>query len=793
MIKNYFISAWRNLTQNKLLGFINLFGLTIGLASALLVASFVSNEYNYDDFHTKKDRLYRLVKTVDDGKAVTLNVGSNIPQGPAFKQTIPEIEGYCRIARVDGSIYTKDNAFSDRITYADANFLTLFSFKLLSGNADKVLKEPGKILLTEESAIKYFGSTDVVGKVLNIGSAEKIIPHVVEGIIQDPPFYSSIKFGIVTNIEPWNKNNPDAGCWGCNYLQTFLLLKNPANYTSFEIKLQDVFNRNVPASPTALSNNKDVQKIRYTIQPVNDLHLKTQIAERLKNESFASVKHIGLLIKIAILILFIAGCNFVIISLAKSLHRKKEIGIRKVIGGKRKQLVMQFMAESFLLTFLSAPLALLLAWIMSPHLASFLNIGQGTIPISFNANFIISGLAILLLTGLLAGIYPSIILSGFKPLEILNNRLRFTNKNKLTKALIVLQFAISIFFVTATIIVNRQYDFLVNKDLGYKTSNVAIAYVPISDYSKSDYLKNMLLSTPGIEQATLTNSGDWGMTTNMKLADGQEQEAQFQFVDETFIHALDVPLSQGKNFSGQSTDSAVCLVNESFVKETHMGSPVNQKITFREKDYNIIGVMKDCQFTSLKSSMKAGVLFKRSPGQFGEFFVKYEPSQKKEIRAILANVIKKAYPTLVPAITTLDERIERQYQAEGKIKDIASFCAIICILLSCTGLYGLVSLSLQYRVKEIGIRKVLGASVSNITTMIANNFLTLVLIGSLIALPLAWLLTNKWLQDFAYRIPVSWWLFGLAVLIVLLIAFVTIVFQTIKTAMGNPVNSLRNE
>lgn len=794
MWKNYFVIALRNLSQHKLLSSITIFGLALGLSSALLVASYISNEYSYDNFYANGDRLYRLIKTINHDQVNSISTGSNIPQGPTFKQSIPEVESYCRLAKNRRAVVSINNhAFAEKVNFADSNFFKLFSFQLLSGNAEQLLRTPNKLVLSEESAVKYFGYTDVIGKMVDISIGGKQQPYMVEAVMKNAPANSSIQPTAILPIKSFISFNPDADDWGSNYLETFLLLKQPANYSVIEKKFQLVFEKYAfTGIKDPAARNNFLANTKYHIQPMNDIHLNSQTAERLGVESFSDTKSTGLLAKISLLILFIAGSNFVIISLARSLHRKKEVGIRKVVGGKREQLVMQFMTESFLITAVSTPIALFFAKVMSPYLASFLNLKQGVIPITFSPVFVITALLILFLTALLAGFYPAVVLSGFKPLQVLQNHLRFTNKNQLTRSLIVLQFSISIFFFTATVILNAQYDFMVAKDIGYNTSDIVTAYIDMDDYSQSQHIKNILGSTPGVESSSFTN-WDWGQKSNIALPNGHELEAAFQSVDETFLNTLSIPLIQGQNFTGGPGDSLYCLVTESFARQAHLATVINQQLVFRNKNYLVRGIIKDYQYATLKSPLQPMLLIKRKPSQFGEFFIRCLPGKKNEVSAALPGILKNTNPNSIPAITSLTQRIADQYKDEDKMKQVASFCALICILLSCTGLYGLVSLSLQYRTKEISIRKILGATVSGIIRMISGRFLSLVLIAYIISFPLVCLLANKWLQNFAYRISLSWWMFGLAGASVLVIAFLTIFFQSLKTALMNPSKYLRSE
>lgn len=793
MIRNYFLVAWRNLMRNKLHGAINIFGLSIGLAAAFLVASYIRNEYRYDKFHNDNDRIYKLVKIIKDqnGNEFFSN-GSNLPQGPAFKESIPEIREFCRIARSKIVIRTDKGLFSERLSYVDSSFADIFSFTLLKGNASSILREPGKVVITESIAIKYFGNTDAVGQIMNIGKGGELIPHAVEAVIADAPQQSSIQFTILSSMGPFVKMNPDADSWGSNYLETYLLLNKPVDYRVFEDKLRLVYEKNAYSGINdPAERNKLLQKTRYSLQPLTDMHLNKEAADRFPGVSLPGKDQIGLLTKISILILFIAGANFVTLSLANSLRRKKEIGIRKVVGGKRKQLVFQFMAESFLLTFLSAPIALVVSSFMAPHLASFLNIPA--IPITFDPGFIVLLLVILCCTAALAGLYPAIVLSGLKSLEILYSRVTLANKNYLTKALIVLQFAITIFFISSTIILGKQYRLLVEKDLGYNSKNIVTMSLEMPDYAKNTQIKTAMAALPDVERSTFTN-WDYGSVTNFSLNNNQQLESQYQFVDHDFLDVFDIKLLQGRNFYPESAvDSATCLISESFLKQAQIESPLLQQIEFGNKKYTIAGIISDYQYASLKTVLKPMVLFKRKPLQFGEFFIKCKPGKNALVKTALPAVANAFDPVAIPVLDDLDHRLSNQYKDEGKMKNIANFSALICILLSCTGLYGLVRLSLQYRVKEIGIRKVIGANIPDIVYMLSKNFILLVIIALLLVSPLAWYFTQQWLQEFAYRVKVEWWMFALAGSIAMIIAFLTIGVQAVKAALANPVKSLRTE
>jgi len=497
---------------------------------------------------------------------------------------------------------------------------------------------------------------------------------------------------------------------------------------------------------------------------------------------------------IALLILLIACINFINLTVAHSLKRAKEIGIRKVVGGQRKQLVLQFMGESFILCFIAFLFAIILVQVLLPF---FNEVANKALAFSYllDTKLVLGYIGLFLLTGLLAGFYPAVVLSRFNPVETLYGRLRLTNKNYLSKGLVVFQFTLSTFLIIATFIIYSQFNYLTHFDLGYNDKNVAIVNAGYINRDKLQAFKNELLKNASIQNVSADMGGRWG--THGHINGATDIGFDFRIIDENYFSLFEIPVIKGRSFSRDiSTDtSQAAVVNETFVKTAGWKNPLGQVVDFfyDNKKYSVIGVIKDYHFVALNEKTGPEIFMTRPTQDLRDIFIKLKPVGTAETLHFIEATFKKLFPFQPYQIKFKDEENARQYESEAKWKQIISFGAILTIFISCIGLFGLATLAAEKRTKEIGIRKVLGASVAIIVRKLSNDFLKLVIIAAFIAIPVAWLVMNKWLDDYPYKIKLNVWTFGFAVILVMLVALLTISYQSIKSALANPVKSLRTE
>jgi putative ABC transport system permease protein len=799
MFKNYFKTAFRNLARNKAFSIINLLGLSIGLACCILIILYTKDETSFDRFQTQKDRLYQLTCQISrkDGTSDKYGMGAMV-QGPAFKKEIPGIEEYVRVNNYWEVVVKKGNeTFNEKITWADENFFTLFSFPLVSGNPKTVLSSMNGIVLTEEMAKKYFGTTRAIGRTMELEINKKFELFVVSGIAKPSPQNSSITFHMVLPYKYYEKVNPEDGWLWLSY-STYFLLNPQANIRTIEAKMAQVYLARAGTQIEEAKKHGGMEdKFTWGLRPFLNMHLDT---------SYRSDSSLGasnpiysyILSGIALFILLIACINFVNLTVAQSLKRAKEIGVRKVVGGRRPQLIGQFLTESFIVCFIAFALALLLAKIALPLFNELAN-KRLALGYLFDAKLVTGMIGLFLLTGLAAGAYPALVLSGFNPVETLYNRTRLAGRNYLAKGLVVVQFALATFLIVATLFIYGQFNYLTHKDLGYNDRNLLVLTVGEGDHDhhqRSHLFQSEFSKDPGITSVAPRMQGVWYTNTR---AGGKEFDVRYEHADESYLPTLQVPIVEGRNFSkdfpADSTNSV--LVNQAYVAAAGWkGSAIGKTVDFlngRNTNLTIVGVLQDYHYESLKEKIKPQLFTIDEKLPLGSFLIRLNPDHiPQTLRGI-----EKTYRTLVPyhpfRYDFMQDLNFKNYEAEAKWKQIITLSAILTIFISCIGLFGLTMLSAEKRFKEIGIRKVLGASSGSIVQLLSGNFIKLVLLANVIAFPIAWWAINTWLHNFAYRISLNWWVFALAGSIAVIIALLTVGAQALRAATANPVHSLRTE
>ena len=806
MLSNYIKISVRHLWQNKLYSIINLLGLSVAIACVLLAVLFIRDERSYDHFHEKEKNLYRIVTNVTDEKGIKKTVGgTGQPQGPAFKEAVPEIVNYVRLMGGDikGDVIGNNKTLNLQMLFADESFFNLFSFPLLKGDAKTALNDISSVVITETVAKKFFNSIDVIGKTLNGDadpSAQKLgKPMTITGVAKDIPNNSSIRFEILLPMRFMQLSFTDSA-WLNQYLGTFVLLKPGSDIKSIAAKFDRVFATHAGYQVTESRKLYDYDpKISYGLQHITDIHLNplpTGTGWReggIVNESNPVFS--WLFLGIALFILFMAAVNFVNISIAGSLKRAKEVGVRKITGGSKRQIILQFLFESAFICLAAFLLALLLTNISLP-LFNELSGKQLEFSESLNLQLLGWFAVILVFIVFLTGFYPAYVLSAFKPKEVLYNKQKLSGRNLFGRSLVVLQFSLAVFFIIATIIYYWQMNYIRTKDLGYDPYQVVRTEIRGNrDYKAvQDVFRSELAKEPSVKYVSF---GGGGQVYDLKLGE-RKMDVVHEVIDEYRLPAMQIKLKAGRNISlatGSDKRHAV-IVNEAFVKAAGLESPLGSQLyindRFDKELKTIVGVVEDYHTGSLYEPIKPAVLFV-CEWDAGAIWVRIEKQNQRRALKAIEVAYKKAMPTALYEYNFLDELNAKAYEQEQRWQKIISVAAVLSIIICCLGLFGLAHLATQRRIKEIGIRKVLGATVSGIAALLTKDFLKLVLISLFVASPIAWWIMNKWLQDFAYRINIGWWMFALAGLIAIVIAMITVSFQAIKVAVANPVKSLRTE
>lgn len=803
MIKNYFKIAVRNLVRHKGVSFINIFGLAVGMACCLLIMLYVKDEISYDRYHKNADRIYRLVKDFINDDGTKLPDATTPPAlAMAIQKEIPEVESVTRVFPGWGRKYLfqyADKRFLEEKLYRiDSSFFDVFTFPFVKGDAKSSLKELNSVLLTETSATKYFGYDDPMGKVLRTDLGDLM----VTGVLKDVPSNSHFHFDFLVSVRKIG-GAIDAN-WGFYNFYTYVKLKPNTAIAGVVPKIQALYKK----------NQTEGTNIFY-VQPLSSIHLQSNLKWELEPNSDKLYVYVFSII--ALFVILIACINYINLTTARSSLRAKEIGVRKVSGAVRSLLVKQFLLESVFTSLIALTIALILAFITLP-LVNQLTQKQLSLFSSANSSMLIVSLLAAALIGLTAGIYPAIYLSSFKPVLVLKGfRIPGYGVFSLRKALVVFQFTISVVMIAGTLIVIRQVNYVQNKKMGLNKDQVMIIQGAGELRSTAGYegFKNELTEMPGVKSLAGADGVIGGQNwTNSIRAKGSQnaQLVNFLTVGYDFLDVMGIEVKEGRGFSKQfpadtlqegergtvERQSGSIIFNETAVKQLGIAEPaIGKQIVWGEDEdttYNltVVGVVRDFHFTSLRDEIKP-FAFVSEPPREGLLTVKLETTNLQNNIAQIEKKWDKFSPNRPFQYSFLDETFSRLYQSEERFKKIFLYITALAIIIACLGLFGLAAFVTEQRIKEIGIRKVLGASVSNITTLLSKDFLKLVLIAVIIASPVAWWVMNKWLQDFAYRINVGWWIFIVAGITALLIALFTVSTHAIKAAMTNPIKNLRTE
>lgn len=799
MFKNYLRTALRNLRKNKLYSAINIFGLTVGLAACLLIGVYINHELGYDKFNANAGRIVRATMEYSHSGTVNTVASTGTKVGPQFKRTFPAIEAYVRTYISSSVIKQGDKVFDEpRILFADDPFFKVFSFKLVDGNAATALDAPDKIVLTRSMARKYFGNENAINKTLNVIGRDMTVSAVCE----DAPQNSQLKFDFVTQFLNLSNGVKEETWWNANWV-TYFLLKDKNSIAGLQQQINNYMKTGAVRKEARLDGNN---YLAYHLEPLVKVHLYSSLAGFEPN---GSITYIYMFLVIALMILIIACANYTNLATAQSAGRSGEIGMRKVMGASRKQVFMQFIGESSVITFTAAIFAFLLGIFLIPYF-NLVTGKQFTADVLLQPVPIIALMVFCILVSFFAGLYPALVLSGTQVIGVLKKGFNFTGgNNMLRKSLIVVQFGISIFLIIYTVIILQQMNYMQTKNLGYDKDHIVV--LPIGGKMQTDFqnIKDALLQVPGVEAATASYETpefvEWGdgiSTTDEKGKHDVSLNAMP--VDLDFTKTLKMQLLAGRDF--QQSDFAMMdtsnnsenfhqpyIINEALAKkigwtpEQAIGKILDKGVTGP-----VVGVIKDFNFSSLHDPIGPLLIF-LGRNYSRTFMVRIAGDDIKKIVGGLEMVWKQRVPDRPFNYHFLDEDYHKLYQAEQRSSALFGIAAGVAIVLACLGLFGLAAFTTVQRTKEIGIRRVLGANLSNITLLVSGSFLRLVGIAILIAAPLAWWAANEWLQDFAFRIPVQLYVFVITAVITMLIALCTVGFHSVKAALMNPVKSLRTE
>lgn len=794
MLQNYMRVAWRNLTRNKVWAFTNVTGLSFGLAAVMLIILYISDEISFDRFQANGPHLYRLVHDSRDEMGKEGGGGTTGgPMAAAFLQSIPEISAACRTKGTDMQLVKKGSEIIPEYpTYADTSFFSMFSFPLIAGNPGLALSSENNIVLTEAYARKYFNSTDVLGRTLEINDNGRFETFTVSAVAANTPLNSSLRFDMLLPISRIMHAQWTQG-WMTFFTNTFFMLKPGADPAVVAKKMNAIFAEHIPGPFKEYAKDHPGVFFRYNLQPFEKMHLDKRYNATQGLNQWSNAGYSYVLGGIALFILLIACINFVNLTLARSLRRSKEIGIRKASGGTRRQLIAQFLGEALLLNLLSFGIALLLVRACLP-LFSQLAAKQLSFSYLFTGRTLFLFLALLLINSFLSGFYPALVLSGFNPVKTLYGKFRLSGKNRLGKSLIVLQFTIAIFLIVATLVMQQQFGFMLKKDPGFRVAGVVNLTLPEGDPTKIQAFRAELAKYPVIRQSAAQSIGFNNYNSAaMKVHRRDIPGVSFYKMDQYSLPLLQIPLVAGRGFSGMPADSANCLVNESMVKASGLKDPIGQRVKWEDRDFTIIGIVRDFHMESMHRRIGPCMIHQDPHWSYGNMTVLIDDTRKAEAIEAIRTSFKSVYPLSYFESGFVQNMLAEAYDGDKRWMTIVTIAAALAIALSCLGLFGLATLSIEQRIKEIGIRRVLGADVISITRLLSQDFVRLVLIAFVIAAPVAWYFGNQWLEDFAYRIHLSPYLLGGVGLGTAAIACLTIGLRAAGAARANPSASLRTE
>jgi putative ABC transport system permease protein len=816
MLHNYLKIAFRSLWRSKIHAFINVLGLSLGIACCVLIALFVKDEWTFDTFHTKAHRIYRVYAREDYGKDEKFfYTNTPFPMGPALEDNFEEVEAQVRINNIGSPVKVGENIFNEQITIGGQDFFELFDFELVSGNR-AALREQSSIVLTESMAKKYFGEADPINKTISIQLDTTFEEFTIKAVTANLPTNSSIQFELLISDLNYPKlYNPRVltSAWFNISPETYVLLKEGANRQELESKFPSVFQ--------TLLGEEAFKESHYApgLQPLTEIHLDTSYPVGIAPVN--DPKYSYILAAIAVLILLVACINFVTLSIGRSMKRAREVGIRKVVGAERKQLIFQFIGEAVIVTLIALFIGVVLSILGLPV---FNNFSGKQLLFEFNGFTVALIVSLITVIGIMAGSYPAFVLSAFKPIAILKGSLHTgNNKQRVRQLLVGVQLVLSIFLISSTLIMREQLSFLQNKNLGFNKEQLAVVQLSVPNsgrlpervkagFDKAELFKTELSKLPGIA-ALCASSHDFGNGgwTNIGYTDDQGTYRTFDMniVDDEYVPVMKMEMVWGRNFSDSNPSDVrrSIIVNEAFAKVYGWTNPVGMRIPGKGfADHEVIGIVKDFNYASLYTSVQPLVMVQdpviilsgteninmdNSP--IPKLMIRLKPDN---MAATLVQV-KESWDLLTGAeefaFTFVDQTMDNQYRSDQNLGKIVSIATLLAMIIGSLGLYALASLAMQNRTKEISIRKVMGATEQSLLVLLSKDYVYLIVGSLFLSVPITWYLMNNWLQSFEYRVGVSWQVFAAAGGLSLLIALLTISYQAIKTAWTRPAETLKYE
>ena len=800
MFKNYLKTTIRNMSRYKGYAFINIFGLAAGMACCIMIISYILTELSYDKYHEHADRIFRVATDVNAGGFIAKLAISNAPLGPALKNNYPEVLQFARIQPRDKQfvVYQNHQFFEEGVVWADNSIFSVFSFPFTKGGPSFALQTANSIVLTEESAKKYFGDTDdPIGKVLRFNNRDNF---TVTGVVENVPNNSHFSFDMLCSLETrYAQNRENMEVWLNFNLYTYLLLPEDYDLKLLEQKLQDVVEKHMGNELKAMGG-----EINYFLQPLTRIHLHSNLENEISDNS--RISYIYIFSAIALFILLIACINFMNLATARSTIRAKEVGLRKVVGAFKKQLIMQFMGESLLISIIAFIFSLVLVRFFLPVFSSLsgrdLHLDFLGIP------WLMPGLfGLVLFVGLIAGSYPAFFLSSFKPVTVLKGKIRSgRTSTRFRSILVISQFVISITLIIGTSIILKQLNFVKNKNLGYDKGNLIVTELMDTRLRQSqESIRAELKKVPGVLNAATSHVVP-GQDANVQpfIPEGfsQEQAQLMQSIniDPEFIPTYEIELIEGRNFSHEFTTDAdeAVIINETALRKFGWDKAVGKTIQVpgdRVSEWNlrtIIGVVKDFHFDSLHSIIMP-LCLSNEPNYFNTITIRINPNNTLETLSLLQEKWKTIDPANPLDFFFLDEYFGRQYASDERLSNIFGAFTLFAIFIACLGLFGMASFMAEQRTKEIGIRKVLGASIPGVVTLMSRDFIKLVLAANVIAWPIAYFTMRSWLRNFAYQAGINIWIFVQTAALAIGIALITVSYQSVKSAFANPVDAIKYE
>jgi putative ABC transport system permease protein len=784
MLRNHIKVALRQLTRQKGYSFIKIIGFSIGMACFILIGLWVRDELSFDQFHQKKEQIFRILNKTDSGDLIP---SPTYALAPALKSLYPEVEEFSRVWFWHGSLvkYRGKSFEEDRIYMADPGFFRMFSFPFVKGDPETVLADRNAVVLTEDAALRYFGTEDPIGKVLYL--AEDRADFTVTGVIENIPPNSHMQFDFMIRMEFLGEDR--LARWEEWTGPCYILLKQDASASAFTAKIADIYKENVDPEVTYFP----------VLQPLTKVHLYEFGVP-------GSIKKVYIFSVIAVFILIMACINFMNLTTARSAQRAKEVGMRKVIGAFRSQIIRQFLGEALVVAFFSLILALVLVEVFLPQFNLFTGKSLTFLSLA-NLSIILTLLLTTVVVGLLAGSYPALFLSSLQPVNTLKAQSKFGNRGSaVRKILIVFQFAISAGLITCTLIVSRQLNYIQKRDIGLNRENVVILLNNPELRPRFESFKDRLQTKPGIKSITSAAQGPtWvGQTISIDWERNPSDDGlsvDYTVVDYDFFKTFDMEITQGRSFSPEFTTDMeeACIINELAAKlmglENPIGTSINMGHPAWEESFRkarVIGVVKDFHDRSLHTAVRPFVFRMYRPWH-QYIFIKIDGTQVPEALGTIENTFKTTVPGYPYRLMFYDEAYNRQYMSEQQLGRLFNVFSLLSILISCLGLFGLAAYTAEQRTKEIGIRKILGASIPGIVNLTTREFLKWVAVANLLAWPVAYLVMSQWLRDFAYKVNIGVLVYCISGGLTLIIALFTTGFQSIKAATANPVHSLRYE